>query len=71
MSRAAWPLFLAGIAWLVYVGVGIKEQGFFHYFKELAFPPGVPKVLYVILTPIELVSNLVLRPSSMGADTSG
>ncbi len=64
-SRAAWPMFLAGIAWLVYVGVGIKEQGFFHYFKELAFPPGVPKVLYVILTPIELVSNLVLRPFTL------
>jgi F-type H+-transporting ATPase subunit a len=64
-SRVAFPLFLAGIAWLVYVGVGIKEQGFVHYFKELAFPPGVPKVLYVILTPIELVSNLVLRPFTL------
>ncbi len=64
-SRAAFPLFLAGIAWLVYVGVGIREQGFVHYFKELAFPPGVPKVLYVILTPIELISNLVLRPFTL------
>ena len=26
-SRIAFPLFLAGIAWLVYVGAGIKEQG--------------------------------------------
>ncbi|MEX0869649.1 MAG: F0F1 ATP synthase subunit A [Nitriliruptoraceae bacterium] len=64
-SRIAFPLFLAGIAWFVYVGVGIKEQGLVHYFKELAFPPGVPKALYVILTPIELVSNLVLRPFTL------
>jgi F-type H+-transporting ATPase subunit a len=64
-SRIAWPLFLAGIAWLVYVGVGIKEQGFLNYFKELAFPPGVPKALYVILTPIEIVSNLILRPFTL------
>lgn len=64
-SRIAWPLFLALIAWLVYVGAGIKEQGFGHYFKELAFPPGVPKVLYIILTPIELVSNLILRPFTL------
>ncbi|MEX0952934.1 MAG: F0F1 ATP synthase subunit A [Nitriliruptoraceae bacterium] len=64
-SRAAFPLFLAGIAWLVYIGVGIREQGFVHYFRELAFPPGVPKVLYVILTPIELISNLVLRPFTL------
>ncbi len=64
-SRIAWPMFLALISWLVFVGVGIKEQGAGHYFKELAFPPGVPKFLYVILTPIEVVSNLVLRPFTL------
>ena len=64
-SRIAFPLFLAGITWLIYVGAGIKEQGFVHYFSELMFPPGVPKVLYVILTPIELVSPLVLRPFTL------
>ena len=64
-SRIAWPLFLAAISWLVFVGVGIKEQGLVAYFKELAFPPGVPWFLYIILTPIELVSNLVLRPLTL------
>jgi len=64
-SRIAWPLFLAVLSWLVFVGVGIKEQGLLGYFKELAFPPGVPKALYVILTPIELVSNLLLRPFTL------
>lgn len=64
-SRAAWPLFLALISWLVYVGVGIKEQGFGHYFGETLFPPGVPKALYIILTPIELLSNFVLRPFTL------
>ncbi len=64
-SRIAFPAFLAGISWLVYVGAGIKEQGVGHFFKELAFPPGVPKPLYVILTPIELISGLVLRPFTL------
>lgn len=64
-SRVAWPLFLAVIAWLVYVGVGIKEQGFAGYFGGLMFPPGVPKALYVILTPIEIVSGLILRPFTL------
>jgi len=64
-SRIAFPLFLAGITWFVYVGAGIKEQGFGHYFKELAFPPGVPKPLYILLTPIELISGLVLRPLTL------
>jgi F-type H+-transporting ATPase subunit a len=64
-SRIAFPLFLAGITWLIYVGAGIKEQGFVHYFQELLFPPGVPKALYIILTPIEIVSNLILRPFTL------
>ncbi len=64
-SRIAFPLFLAGITWLIYVGAGIKEQGFVHYFAELMFPPGVPKPLYVILTPIEVISNLILRPFTL------
>ena len=64
-SRIAFPLFLAGITWITYIGAGIKEQGLVHYFKELAFPPGVPKPLYVLLTPIELISGLVLRPFTL------
>jgi F-type H+-transporting ATPase subunit a len=64
-GRIAFPLFLALITWFVYVGAGIKEQGFGHYFKELAFPPGVPKALYVLLTPIELLSGLILRPFTL------
>ena len=64
-GRAAWPLFLALIAWLIYVGVGIQQQGFIGYFKGVAFPSGVPWPLYVILTPIEIISTLVLRPLTL------
>lgn len=64
-SRIAIPGFLAVISWLVYVGVGLKEQGPLTYFKDMAFPPGVPKPVYVILAPIEIVSNLILRPFTL------
>jgi F-type H+-transporting ATPase subunit a len=64
-SRIAVPMFLALIVWVVFIGVGIKNQGFVGYFKEVLFPPGVPKALYVLLTPIEFVSNLVLRPFTL------
>lgn len=64
-SRIAWPLFLALTSWVVYIGVGIKEQGLGGYFKGVAFPSGVPKVLYIILTPIEIISTLVLRPLTL------
>jgi F-type H+-transporting ATPase subunit a len=64
-SRIAWPLMFAVIAWIIYVGVGIKYQGFVGYFKGVAFPPGIPWPLYIILTPIEVVSTLILRPFTL------
>lgn len=64
-SRIAIPGFLAVISWLVFIGVGMKEQGPLTYFKEIAFPPGVPKPVYLVLTPIEIVSNIILRPFTL------
>jgi len=31
----------------------------------MLFPPGVPKALYLLVTPIELVSTLFVRPLSL------
>ena len=31
----------------------------------MAFPPGVPWPLYILITPIELVSTLFVRPLSL------
>jgi F-type H+-transporting ATPase subunit a len=64
-SRIALPLLLALVVWFTFIGVGIKNQGFGGYFKEILFPPGVPKPLYVLLTPIEFVSNIILRPFTL------
>jgi F-type H+-transporting ATPase subunit a len=64
-SRMAWPLFLALVAWVVYVGVGMKEQGAFGYFKHMVVIPGVPKAILPFLGLIELVSNLILRPFTL------
>ncbi len=55
---------LAVIVWLVYIGAGIKEQGFLHYFKETLVPPA-PKMILPILVPIEFISNLILRPFTL------
>ena len=33
--------------------------------KEILFPPGVPVVLYVLLTPIEFLSNIIIRPITL------
>jgi F-type H+-transporting ATPase subunit a len=64
-SRIAVPMVLALGSWLVYNGAGIREKGFFGYFKDVMFPPGIPKAAYVLLTPIELITALVLRPATL------
>jgi len=63
-ARIALPAFMAIIVWLLYMSVGIKRNGFFHFFGGAIFPPGVPKALYLLVTPIELVQLLIVRPLS-------
>ncbi len=64
-ARMAVPLLLALMVWVLYNAVGIKHQGLFGYFKNIMFPPGVPVALYVLVTPIELVSTIIVRPLSL------
>jgi F-type H+-transporting ATPase subunit a len=64
-ARIALPLFMALLVWVLFNFIGIKKQGFFGYFKSMLFPPGVPKALYILVTPIELVSTLFVRPLSL------
>jgi F-type H+-transporting ATPase subunit a len=64
-SRLAFPLVMALTAWVVYNGVGIKRHGLWGYLKLVMFPPGAPKVLYILLTPIEFFSVIILRPITL------
>jgi F-type H+-transporting ATPase subunit a len=64
-SRLAFPLVMAIIAWVVYNTVGIKKHGLLGYLKMVMFPPGAPKALYILLTPIEFISVIVLRPITL------
>jgi F-type H+-transporting ATPase subunit a len=64
-SRIAIPLFLAIISWVIFNYMGIKRQGFGGYFKNMMFPPGVPKGIYPLLSPIEFMSTVVFRPITL------
>lgn len=64
-ARMGIPAFMALLVWVVFNATGIKHQGLFGYFKNVLFPPGVPKALYILVTPIELISTLVVRPFSL------
>jgi F-type H+-transporting ATPase subunit a len=64
-ARMAIPLFLALFTWVLFNFMGVKKQGFFGYMKSSLFPPGVPKAMYVLVTPIEFLSTFLLRPFSL------
>ncbi|MFO7280212.1 MAG: F0F1 ATP synthase subunit A [Thermoanaerobacterales bacterium] len=63
-ARIALPMFLALLTFVLYNAAGIREHGFFGYLKHSLMPPGVPALLYVVVIPIELVSNFFIRPFS-------
>jgi F-type H+-transporting ATPase subunit a len=53
-SNIAIPAAMAVTTLFMIFAVGIKEQGFFSYFKHLA-PSGIPWPVLIILFPIELI----------------
>jgi F-type H+-transporting ATPase subunit a len=64
-SVYAFPLALAVMVWLTYMYAGFKQHGA-GYFRVLGVPSGVPLGILVILTPIELLSNILIRPFTLG-----
>ncbi len=64
-ARIALPAFMAILIFVIYNVMGIAKQGLFGYLKSSLFPPGCPKALYLLVSPIELVQLLVSRPLSL------
>jgi F-type H+-transporting ATPase subunit a len=64
-GRAALPAVMAVCSLLLFISVGISQQGFFPYFKNALFPPGMPWPIYILLTPIEFVSTFIVRPVTL------
>ena len=61
-SIFAIPVAFALIVYFTWVPLGMIKQGPIGFFKNMMFPPGVPKPMYVLLAPIELISNILVRP---------
>jgi F-type H+-transporting ATPase subunit a len=64
-ARMSLPGYLAIQTWILFLAVGIKEQGPLGYLKSSLFPPGVPKFLYLLVVPIEFMSTFLVRPFSL------
>jgi F-type H+-transporting ATPase subunit a len=63
-SIFAIPVAFALIVYVTWIPIGIYRQGFFGFFKNMMFPPGVPKAMYVLLAPLEFMSNIIVRPAT-------
>jgi F-type H+-transporting ATPase subunit a len=64
-SKYAFPLGLTLVVWVTYLSIGIKNQGPIGYFKNMAVPSGAPWWILPLLSPIELLSNIFVRPFTL------
>jgi F-type H+-transporting ATPase subunit a len=64
-SRYSFPLSWTLIVWLTYITIGMRSQGPIGYFKNMAVPKGAPWWILPLLSPIELLSNIIVRPFTL------
>jgi F-type H+-transporting ATPase subunit a len=64
-SRFAFPVALSLIVWVTYITIGIKSKGPIGYFKQMAVPEGAPWWILPLLAPVELLSNIFVRPFTL------
>ena len=55
------PLLLAAIAYVTWIYAGLRKHPG-KFLRNALFPPGVPIGLYIIVTPIEVLSTFIVRP---------
>ena len=63
-----WPMVFT--VYFLYLALGFKNQGAWGYLRNM-IPPGVPKGVYVILVPVELLRFFVFQPFTLGVRLFG
>lgn len=61
-SHIAFPAVLAISIYILKIYLGVRHQGGWGFFKNMMFPPGLPKPIYLLLAPIEFLSNMIIAP---------
>jgi F-type H+-transporting ATPase subunit a len=64
-SKIAFPFGLTVVVWITYLFIGMKNQGPIGYFRNMAVPAGAPWWILPLLSPIELLSNIFIRPFTL------
>ncbi|MEN2737956.1 F0F1 ATP synthase subunit A [Microbacterium sp. X-17] len=63
-SVIAVPLVLAIVSYVTFIYAGLRKSPK-NFFKNSLFPAGVPWPIYIIVTPIELISTFIIRPVTL------
>ena len=63
-SIVAVPLTLAVVSYVTFIYAGVKKNPG-KFFKNALFPAGVPWPVYIVVTPIELISTFIIRPVTL------
>lgn len=64
-SRIGLPLLLALWVYVMYLVGGVKAHGLGGFLRTQLLPPGLPKFLYILITPIEILQVFVFRPATL------
>ncbi|TXJ06600.1 MAG: F0F1 ATP synthase subunit A [Aeromicrobium sp.] len=64
-SHFGFAVALAIIAWVVYIGAGMKVHGVFGYFKHQCVPSGVTGLVLLLIIPLEFLSSIIVRPITL------
>lgn len=63
-SIIGYPLTFAIIAMLFFIVDGFKHSGL-KFIKVICLPPNIPKFLTPLIVPLEILSNLIVRPFTL------
>jgi F-type H+-transporting ATPase subunit a len=64
-ARVGYPLVCALWVYVTYLVVGARTHGVGPYLKNSLLPPGVPWIMYVLITPIEFLQVFLFRPLTL------
>jgi F-type H+-transporting ATPase subunit a len=70
-SIIGYPIALALVVWVIYMTLTFRTHGFVGGMRNLCVPSGLPKPIYVLLTPIEFLSNVFIRPFTLAVRLFG
>ncbi len=64
-SHVGYVYGLALVSWVVYIAAGIKAHGPLKFFRNSVLPKGVPWFLWILIIPLEFLSNFITRPVTL------